>query len=139
MDDRHELTEENAAAARQAKAVAGPANRKNDRRLERLQDLLAEALEEPDALRANLRAATADLLAIGYRLAAGIKAGMELARRDPKAHKDVMPAIGSMALVHRQATRYVQLDRDWASEEGEGRRAGPRQAESTDEGEDSGI
>ena len=29
---------------------------------------------------------------------------------------EVMPAIGSMALIHRQATRYVQLDREWVSE-----------------------
>ena len=26
-----------------------------------------------------------------------------------------MPAIGTMGLLHRQATRYVQLDQQWAS------------------------
>ncbi len=34
---------------------------------------------------------------------------------------EALPAIGSMALVHRQATRFVQLDREQAAQDDSGR------------------
>jgi hypothetical protein len=124
MDDRDRIgaegatadhVQETAAAARRPKAA--------DLRIQRLDDLLAEAMGESDPLRASLRAAAADLLEIGYRLGTGIKATMGSASMGLEAYEAVMPAINSMALVHRQATRYVQLDRDQASSEDAGRGA----------------
>ena len=124
MDDCDKLSAANADANQTQEACAAakrpPAA---DRRMQRLEDLREEALEEPDPLRANLRAATADLLEIGYRLGVGIRAAMGSPSTGWEAYEEVTPAIGSMALVHRQATRYVQLDRQWASGEDSGRGA----------------
>ena len=114
MDDRHELGEEKATAQG---AVAEQTLNTADHRIERLQDLYVAAVEDPDPLRANVRAATADLLEINYRLGTAIKAAMGSGATGLEAYKEtVTPAIGTMGLLHRQATRYVQLDRDWASE-----------------------
>jgi hypothetical protein len=114
MDDHHELGEDKAAA--QGAAVGQTLNIA-ECRIERLQDLYAAAVEEPDPLRANVRAATADLLEITYRLGTAIKARMGSGETGLEAYQEtVMPAIGTLGLLHRQATRYVQLDRDWASE-----------------------
>ena len=44
-----------------------------DRRTQRLEDLTIEALQEPNALRATVKAATAQLLDIGFRLGDEIK------------------------------------------------------------------
>ncbi len=118
MDDRHELREEDAAADQaQSTASANETRKVGDRRIERLQDLLADALKESDPLRASLRAAAADLLEIGYRLGVGIKAAMGSESTDLETCAAVMPAISSMALVHRQATRYIQLDQSRAADD----------------------
>jgi hypothetical protein len=92
-----------------------------DHRIQRLQDLRADALQESDPLRSNLRAATADLLEIGYRLGAGIKAVMGSEPTSLARYAEAMPAIGSMTLVYRQATRFVQLDRERAAQDDSGR------------------
>jgi hypothetical protein len=119
MKDGHELSEASAATDKAHETAAGANGQEAaDHRIQRLQDLLADALGEPDPLRANLRAAAADLLEIAYRLGAGIKGTMSAAGPDdPEGYEQVMPAINSMATIHRQATRYIQLDRDWASGE----------------------
>jgi hypothetical protein len=124
MDDHHERNSASAATD-QTQDTTGVAkgSKTVDRRIQRLQDLYVQALEEPDPLRANLRAAMADLLEIGYRLGSGIKVAMGSESTGLELYKDVMPAIGSMALVHRQATRYIQLDRDQASGEDSGQGA----------------
>ena len=125
MDDRHERNETNAKVdqARDAAAAARMPTTA-DRRLQRLQDLREEALDEPNPVRANLRAATADLLEIGYRLGAAIRTTLDRESAGLETYEEVTPAIGSMSLVHRQATRYVQLDREWASEQNAGRGKG---------------
>jgi len=134
MDDRDKLGKVNAAADQLPETRAVVKRPKaSDRRIQRLQDLRKEALDEPNPLRANLRAATADLLEIGYRLSAGIRAVMGSGSAGLEAYEEVLPAIGSMALVHRQATRYVQLDRDWVSEPEAGRGADIQPPTSSDD------
>ncbi|MEI8376043.1 MAG: hypothetical protein WCJ35_24750 [Planctomycetota bacterium] len=104
-----------------------------DRRIQRLQDLLVDALQNPDPLRANLRAATADLMEIGYRLGAGIKASLGSEPTSLDRFAEVMPAISSLALVHRQATRYVQFDREWTAGEDSGRSTGWKRPDTPNE------
>jgi hypothetical protein len=133
MDECHKPNKEDAAAGRTHETVATQKRKASDRRIERLEDLLAEALKEPDPLRASLRAATADLLEIGYRLGTGIKAAMGAESGiAEKMFEAVTPAVNTLALVHRQATRYVQLDRDRASDENStgGKKRQQRTAES---------
>ena len=60
MDDHDELSEASAAVDQVQDTVAAKMPEAADRRMQRLQDLYADALEEPKPLRANLRAATAD-------------------------------------------------------------------------------
>jgi hypothetical protein len=127
MDDREKFKTATTAGDRMREAGATAKRPKAaDRRIQRLRDLREDALDEPNALRANLRAATADLLEIGYRLSTGINAAMRPASNGMETCAEVMPAINSMALVHRQATRYVQLDREWESGDDTGRRGKPR-------------
>ena len=117
MNDGHPLDATCVAADQPQSVLAAKRPKKGDRRIERFRDLLEDALEEPDPLRANLRAAIADLLEIGYRLGAGIKATMGSEPKSLARYEELAPAISSMALVHRQATRYVQLDQERASGE----------------------
>ena len=122
MDDHEELS--NVTAARDKEQIVAATPRKiADRRIQRLHDLYSEALQEPHPLRANLRAAAADLLEISFRLSAAIKTTMGVGATDMDTYKEALPAIGSLALINRQATRYIQLDRDWGSEEDAHRRA----------------
>jgi len=77
MDDGHGFDATDVVADKaQATTKAGTLPNSVDRRIRRLQDLRVDAVQEPDPLRSNLRAATADLLEIGYRLGVGIKAVM---------------------------------------------------------------
>jgi hypothetical protein len=87
-----------------------------DRRSQRLEELTIEALEEPSALRANLKAATAQLLDIGYRLGDAIQSGVGADPAKPTGNREETGAIQTYMLVHRQITRYIQLERQWASE-----------------------
>lgn len=115
MDDPHELSERSVAADQAQGPAAAKTPKGADRRIERLEDLYAAALDEPDPVRANLQAAAADLLEIGYRLGGAIKGAMRGGSNGMKACETANAAIASMALVHRQATRYLQLFRDRAS------------------------
>ncbi len=122
MDDGHEFDATDVVADKaQATTKAGTLPNSVDRRIRRLQDLRVDAVQEPDPLRSNLRAATADLLEIGYRLGVGIKAVMGADPASLDRYAEAMPAIGSMALVYRQATRFIQLDRERAAGENSGR------------------
>jgi hypothetical protein len=118
MDEHdHEYAAVNVSASQTHEAEAMK-NRQTyqDRRVQRLEELTAEALDEPDALRANVRVATAQLLDIGYQLGDEIKTRHDLGLTKPKAKRDGAGAINTLMLVHRQITRYVQLDQQWASE-----------------------
>jgi hypothetical protein len=117
MDNGHALDATRVAIDKPQPALTAKRPKDDDRRIARLRDLLEDALDEPDPLRANLRAAIADLLEIGYRLGAGIKATMGSEPKSLARHEELVPVISSMALVHRQATRYVQLDQERAEGE----------------------
>jgi hypothetical protein len=119
MDERDGISDVKATVGRgQGTTAVAKAPKMVDRRIERIRDLVADALQEPDPLRANLRAATADLFELGFRLSTGIKAAMSVTSCSLEDHEAVMPALSNLALLHRQATRYIQLDRAWASERG---------------------
>jgi hypothetical protein len=138
--DEHEVRGANAALtspAPQAAAVTPVKQQPQtaDLRVQRLNDLLADAVQEPDPLRAGVRAAGADLLEIGYRLGVGIKAALAAqpaAAAAMAAYKDVALGINTVAMVYRQAARYLQLDRDLASDESPVRRKKGRQANNGD-------
>ena len=118
MDEHdHEYAAVNVSASqtREAEALKNQLSHQT-RRAQRLEELTAEALDEPDALRANVRAATAQLLDIGYQLGDEIKTRHDFGLTKPKAKRDGAGAINTLMLVHRQITRYVQLDQQWASE-----------------------
>ena len=114
MDNVHTLDATRVVADKPQPMPAAKRPKVSDRRIQRLRDLLEDALAERDPLRANLRAALADLLEIAYRLDAGIKATMGAEPKSLTMHEELLPAINSMALVHRQVTRYVQLDQERA-------------------------
>jgi hypothetical protein len=135
MDEHdHEYAAVNVSASLAHEAEA----RKNeqthqDRRVQRLEELTAEALDEPDALRANVRAATAQLLDIGYQLGDEIKTRHDLGFTKPKARRGGAGAINTLMLVHRQITRYVQLDQQWASDRNSDRGGHMTSAEGNEE------
>ena len=85
-----------------------------DERDARLGELRKTALEVVDPLRASIRLATASLLEMGALMGTAIKAAL-VARNDLRGVERALPAINSLTLVHRQTTRYVQLDRDWVA------------------------
>ena len=79
--------------------------------------MYAAALDEPDPVRANLQAAAADLLEIGYRLGGAVKGAMRGGSNGLKACETANAAITSLALVHRRRHGICQLFRDRASEQ----------------------
>jgi len=135
MDEHdHEYAAVNVSASQTHEAEAMKNQQTyQDRRVQRLEELTAEALDEPDALRANVRAATAQLLDIGYQLGDEIKTRHDLSLTKPKARRDGAGAINTLMLVHRQITRYVQLDQQWASERNSDRGGHMTSAEGNEE------
>lgn len=122
MDEHdHEVVETGTAAAQpQKNATAEHRQSHLNRRAQRLEDLTVDALEEPDALRANLKAATAQLLDIGYRMGDEIKVTISSRPAKSKSRQDGAGAVSTLMLVHRQITRYVQLEQQWSSEKTSG-------------------
>ena len=101
-------------------AVTATAKSQNvaDRREQRLDELITQALEEADPLQAMVKTATAQLLDIGCRLGDEIKASIGSVHPKAKDHQDKIAAINTYLQVQRQATRYVQLDQQWAKSRG---------------------
>jgi hypothetical protein len=134
MDEKnHEVAEANVAAPQPHKVATAVRHQGQlDRRTQRLDDLTAEALEEPDALRATVKAATAQLLDIGYRMGDEIKANLGSRPAKPKAHQDGAGTLNTFMLVHRQITRYVQLDQQWTSEKASNEHADVTSSEADD-------
>jgi hypothetical protein len=112
------LMNTNATAARKPATAAANGQALEDRRKARLQDLLAEAQDDPDTLRSNLRAATAELLDTGRGLAALVKVRLETPTAPMGSHQETLALINTLTVVHRQATRYVQEVRLRDSEQG---------------------
>jgi hypothetical protein len=89
----------------------------DDPRERRIRDYVRDSLKEGDAFQASLRAATADLMDIGYRLAAGVKAALGEGPASPEDLDDLAPAINNLLLVDRQIARFAQLDLQWSAAE----------------------
>ena len=89
-----------------------------DHRLERIMEYLQVSLHKQDALQANLSAANADLMMIGYRLAMVIKAAMAAAPPSLEAYEDFGPAIGNLLRIHKLVDRFSALDSRLASAKG---------------------
>ena len=115
MDDRnHEPTDAKATALQpHATAAANNGQGRLDRRRRRLEDLTDQALEELDPLRANLKAAAAQLFDIGFRLGDELKTNIGSEQAKSKARREAAGGVNTVMLVHRQITRYVQLDQQW--------------------------
>lgn len=91
---------------------------KPDRRTERLQELYQSALDLPDPRQFATRYAMTELLDIGSTLAEAIKEEFKGQKRSLRElRKSALPAIGNLAALHRQATRYAQLDRELGARE----------------------
>lgn len=119
MDEQHEheTHKANMASPRSERSpTAQKPQRHLDRQAQRLEDLMIEALEDPDSLRATLKAAVAQLLDIGLRMGEDVKAGMGRGPSMARSNQDGPAGISTLMLVHRQITRYVQLNQQWSSE-----------------------
>jgi hypothetical protein len=79
-------------------------------------NLMADAVAEPNAVRANVQAAAADLFEIAYLLAIATKNALRHATRDDDRESltAALPAVSGLAQLHRQAARYMQLDGELA-------------------------
>jgi hypothetical protein len=127
MDDRGERSATSVGANQRPTTAPGPKRPPAaDRRLQRLADLTEEGLAESDPLRATLRVAAADLFEIAYRQGAGINAALAAESNNMEACQKALPVINGLALVHRQAARYVQSVLDRAVGEDSGRGAPQR-------------
>jgi hypothetical protein len=122
MQNDHECKEVNAAPAATphgaTTATVVPRQAAADRRAKRIEEFMRNSLQEPDAFQATIRAATADLMDIGYRLAAAVKAAGDNATIGSAEYEDVSPAINNLLLVNRQITRFAHLDLQWTRANG---------------------
>jgi hypothetical protein len=80
-------------------------------RLARIREYLTESLQQPDALRANLGAASSDLMLLGFRLKEAIEEGLGDPTNALGRIERLMPAIEGYLKVTRQMDRFAHLDR----------------------------
>jgi hypothetical protein len=101
----------------QAESMTGPVVSEDaaDSRMRRIMEYLQASLDRQDALQANLSAANADLMVIGYKLAAAIKAAMVAAPPSLEAYEELVPAIGNLLRIDKQIDRFSALDGRLAS------------------------
>lgn len=78
-------------------------------RLQRLRDFVDAALNEEDALQANLSAANADLMLIQYGLATAIQLALEAASGNLNALETLETSMSSLLRVGKQVERCTQL------------------------------
>lgn len=81
------------------------------KRLARIHEYLVDALEQVDALQANLGAASSDLMLLGFRMKDAIETALRDASNPLGQFNELMPAIESYLKVVRQIDRLAQLDR----------------------------
>ncbi len=84
----------------------------------RIKDLQESALEADDPRRAVILIATSKIMDIGNMIADAIANELSKNTSSLKTVQEAVPAINSLTLLHRQATRYFQLDREVAAEAG---------------------
>jgi hypothetical protein len=118
MDENDRDRTETDAMDKRPRKPAGAQNRdgRRDRRAQRIDDLTDQALQEADPLRAILRAATAYLFEMSFNLGDELRDGVGRRRDKPGVRRGVSGEIGELMVVHRQITRYVQLDQQWSKE-----------------------
>lgn len=127
MDDRQENAEKPVAAERARSVAADTSPPTADRRSERLGDLYVAALNEPDPYRSSVRTASAELFEVASLLTDAVKNEFRVhkpALREIQRY--ALPVISTVSLLHRQATRYVQLDQNWTSRRNAGQRSESR-------------
>jgi hypothetical protein len=79
-------------------------------RLERIEEYLARALANPDALAANLGAINSDLMRIGYRMMGVINQALAESPQTQKELGKLLPAIAISAQLARQIHRLAEFD-----------------------------
>ena len=79
-------------------------------RLERIEEYLARALANPDALAANLGAINSDLMRIGYRMMGVINQALAESPQTQKELGKLLPAIGISTQLARQIHRFAEFD-----------------------------
>jgi hypothetical protein len=80
-------------------------------RMEKIQQLLADALQQPDPLQANLGVAVSDLMSMGFWLKQAIDE-LLASEADPLQHfQKVSAPLEAYLKITRQWDRLVQLDR----------------------------
>jgi hypothetical protein len=80
-------------------------------RIQRIQDLLAEALELPNALQANLRACSSDLLLLAQRFRQAMNVAFGEGSDPLVTLERLRPAIDAYLRITRQIDRLTQLER----------------------------
>jgi hypothetical protein len=104
----------------QAESMTGPVVSEDaaDSRMRRIMEYLQASLDRQDALQANLSAANADLMVIGYKLATVIKTAMAAAPPSLQTYEELVPAIGNLLRLHKQIDRFSALDSRLTSAKG---------------------
>ncbi len=116
MDDHCKGSKEPLINPRKQHAEGLTQTKATDRHGERLQELYASALDLQDPRQSNIRYAMAELLDVGSSLADAIKGELRERKQTLREmRKGPMQAISSLGVIHRQATRYAQLDHDIAA------------------------
>jgi hypothetical protein len=118
MDENDRDRTETDAMDQRPRKPAAAKNRhgRRDRRTQRVDDLTDQALQEADPLRAILRAATAQLFEMGFNLGDELQDSVSRRRDKPKVRRGASGEVSELMVVHRQITRYVQLDQQWSKE-----------------------
>lgn len=115
MNDHRQVLQQASVTSREQHPVAPT---KPDRQTERLQELYQSALDLPDPRQFATRHTMALLFDVGSMLAESIKDEFQGQKRSLRElRKSVLPAIGDLAALHRQAIRYAQLDRELGARE----------------------
>lgn len=113
MGDHRKGSVETSVDSRKQHAAGLPRPNATDRHHERLQDLYASALDVQDPRQSSIRYAMAELLEVGSALTDAIKGEMRERKQTLREmRKGPLQAIGYLGVLHRQISRYAQIDRD---------------------------
>jgi hypothetical protein len=90
-------------------AQPGPSSRRRNRRLQRIQDYLHQALTNPDPLAANVGAISSDLMKVQYRLTKAVDTALARAQDPVEEFRSFLPAIQTCSQLARQLYRFADL------------------------------
>lgn len=80
-----------------------------DVRVERIEQLVDDSLQEPDALQATVGAASGDLLLMQYRLRQALDDSLQGTPDSLTAIAEALPALNTYLKLSQQVGQYVQL------------------------------